>query len=46
MLIERINILLEANIISKAVADYVIKVIDLLSGYSFEEGKMEMFTTH
>ena len=46
MLIERINILLEANIISKEVADYVIKVIDLLSEYSFEEGKMEMFTTH
>ena len=46
MLIERINILLEANIISKAVADYVIKVIDLFNEYTFDEGKMEMFTTH
>lgn len=46
MLIERINILLEANIISKEVADYVIKVIDLFNEYTFDEGKMEMFTTH
>lgn len=46
MLIERINILLEAGIISKEVADYVLKVIDLFSEYQFDDGKMEMFTTH
>ena len=46
VLIERINILLEAGIISKEVADYVLKVIDLFSNYTFDEAKMEMFTTH
>ena len=46
MLIERINILQEANIISKEVGDYVIKVSDLLNDYKFDDSKMEMFTTH
>ena len=46
MLTERINILQEANIISKQVGDYVIKVIDLFYEYKFDESKMEMFTTH
>lgn len=46
MLVERINILQEANIISKEVGDYVLKVIDLFDEYQFDESKMEMFTTH
>ena len=46
MLVERINILQEANVISKEVGDYVIKVIDLFDEYNFDESKMEMFTTH
>jgi hypothetical protein len=46
VLIERINILQEANVISKEVGDYVIKVIDLFDEYKFDESKMEMFTTH
>jgi len=46
MLIERINILQGANIISKDVADYVIKVIELMNEYQFDDSKMEMFTTH
>ena len=46
MLVERINILQEANVISKEVGDYVIKVIDLFDEYKFDESKMEMFTTH
>ena len=46
MLVERINILQEANVISKEVGYYVIKVIDLFDEYNFDESKMEMFTTH
>lgn len=46
MLNERITILQEANIISKEVSNYVFKVIELLSEHSFDENKMEMFTTH
>ena len=46
MLVQRINILQEANIITKEVGDYVIKVIDLFDEYNFDESKMEMFTTH
>lgn len=46
MLVERINILQEANVISKEVGDYVIKVINLFDEYKFDESKMEMFTTH
>ena len=46
MLIERINILQEANIISEEVGNYVIKVIDFFDEYKFDESKMEMFTTH
>lgn len=46
MLVERINILQEANIISKDVGNYVIKVIELFDEYKFDESKMEMFTTH
>ena len=46
MLIERIKILEDANIISKDVADFVLKVIDLLEEYGFDDSKMEMFTTH
>ncbi len=46
MLVERINILQEANIISNEVGNYVLKVIDLFDEYKFDESKMEMFTTH
>ena len=46
MLIERINILQEANIISEEVGNYVIKVIYFFDEYKFDESKMEMFTTH
>lgn len=46
MLKQRIEILLNANVISNECAGYVNKVIDLLAEHELEQGKMEMFTTH
>ncbi len=47
MLKERIEILEQANIISKDVADYSKAVIDLLANKGeFSQEKLEMFTTH
>ena len=46
MLVERINILQKANIISKDVGDFVLKVINLYDEFKFDESKMEKFITH
>lgn len=46
MLKERIQILLDGNVISPEAAKFTDDVIDLLGENTYEESKMEMFTTH
>ena len=46
MLKERIDILKTSGVIDRDVANFVTEVIDDFSSKHFDEGKMEMFTTH